>query len=124
MSAEKENVTIMNNHVKTLNQFDDIAQTIVDDCPGELNPMYEPIRLKDLIAENLRRYAQRKNKMSNKLICPTCKQNLFEQPHDGLNGKDCPQCGQGLSWRVALSRKQSKQNSKNVNLRAPRKPKG
>lgn len=34
-------------------------------------------------------------------ICPTCKQDMMEEPHVGINGKDCPQCGQGLSWRRA-----------------------
>ena len=40
-----------------------------------------------------------------KLICPTCRQNLNEPPQSGLNGKDCPQCGQGISWRRAALRK-------------------
>jgi len=33
------------------------------------------------------------------IICPTCKQDLREPPHDGLNNQDCPQCGQGRSQR-------------------------
>jgi hypothetical protein len=35
--------------------------------------------------------------------CPTCKQDMSEPPHRGVNNKDCPQCGQGLSWRKAKS---------------------
>ena len=35
------------------------------------------------------------------MLCPTCKQDMNELPHEGLGGKDCPQCGQGLSWRKA-----------------------
>jgi hypothetical protein len=23
-------------------------------------------------------------------------------PHDGLRGKNCPQCGQGLQWKKAI----------------------
>ena len=38
--------------------------------------------------------------------CPTCKQDMREDPHDGLDGKECPQCGQGMSWRRA-KRKQA-----------------
>ena len=37
-------------------QFDDIAQAIIDDCSDELNLMYEPANLKDLIAAAIRRY--------------------------------------------------------------------
>ncbi len=43
-----------------------------------------------------------------KIICPTCKQDMAEPAHPGLNNKDCPQCGQGLSWRLALKKKTSK----------------
>ena len=39
-----------------------------------------------------------------KYICPTCKQDMGEKPHDGLSGKYCPQCGQGISWRRARRR--------------------
>jgi len=36
------------------------------------------------------------------IICLTCHQNLLDDvPHEGLNGEDCPQCGQGLRWRYA-----------------------
>ncbi len=38
--------------------------------------------------------------------CPTCKQDMREEPHDGLNEKECAQCGQGMSWRRA-KRKQA-----------------
>ena len=34
-------------------------------------------------------------------FCLTCHQNLLDVPHEGLNGEDCPQCGQGLRWRYA-----------------------
>jgi len=41
--------------------------------------------------------------------CPTCKQDMGEPPHKGIGGKDCPQCGQGVSWRKAKGkRKESK----------------
>jgi len=33
------------------------------------------------------------------MVCPTCRQDMTEPPHRGLNNKDCPQCGQGLKWR-------------------------
>ena len=35
------------------------------------------------------------------MICPTCKQNMSEPPRDGNSGKDCPQCGQGISKTIA-----------------------
>ena len=35
--------------------------------------------------------------MAEKVICPTCKQNMNDPPRDGKSGHDCPQCGQGLS---------------------------
>lgn len=34
-------------------------------------------------------------------LCPTCKQDMRDKPHVGLDGKDCPQCGQGLQWKFA-----------------------
>ena len=40
-----------------------------------------------------------------KVICPTCNQDLLEEPHPGLKGKNCPQCGQGVSWRKAAKLK-------------------
>jgi len=42
-----------------------------------------------------------RRKRKNWHSCPTCRQDMREEPHDGLNGKDCPQCGQGMSWRRA-----------------------
>lgn len=35
--------------------------------------------------------------MSKSNDCPTCKQNMRNPPREGNSGKDCPQCGQGLS---------------------------
>ena len=29
-------------------------------------------------------------------MCPTCKQDMRDDPRPGWHGKDCPQCGQGL----------------------------
>ncbi len=29
--------------------------------------------------------------------CPTCKQDMAAPPRDGTSGRDCLQCGQGLS---------------------------
>lgn len=31
-----------------------------------------------------------------KIICPTCKQDMRDEPRPGYHGKDCRQCGQGL----------------------------
>jgi hypothetical protein len=31
--------------------------------------------------------------------CSVCHQDMRERYHRGANGKDCPACGQGLSWR-------------------------
>ena len=46
-----------------------------------------------------------KNKNKEKIICPTCRQDMKEMSfHDGFNNKDCPQCGQGVSWRKAKKR--------------------
>lgn len=40
-------------------------------------------------------------KKIGKYTCPTCKQDMRTQPHEGLSGKNCPQCGQGIKWRIA-----------------------
>lgn len=37
--------------------------------------------------------------MKKALRCLICHQDLREPPHEGLHGKDCPMCGQGISWR-------------------------
>lgn len=44
----------------------------------------------------------------NHFECPTCHQDLRAGPHDGLHGKDCPQCGQGLQWRLAAKMRANK----------------
>jgi len=36
-------------------------------------------------------------KAEKRVICPTCKQDMTCGPRNGSSGKDCPQCGQGLS---------------------------
>ncbi len=43
--------------------------------------------------------------MKKEIICPICKQNMYEPPHKGINNKDCPQCGQGINWKRAIKRK-------------------
>jgi len=52
------------------------------------------------------------------IICPTCNQDLRAQPHEGVNGEDCPQCGQGLFWRTARLHKRS---NKACSRRVPRR---
>lgn len=50
------------------------------------------------------RWAKTKRKRrtnTNRYTCQTCRQDLREEPHDGLNGKNCAQCGQGLSCSKA-----------------------
>jgi predicted RNA-binding Zn-ribbon protein involved in translation (DUF1610 family) len=37
----------------------------------------------------------------SKYDCPTCHQDMRAKPHEGMRGENCPQCGQGLFWRVA-----------------------
>jgi hypothetical protein len=37
--------------------------------------------------------------MRKEIICPECRQNLGDSPHNGKNGKNCPLCGQGKSWK-------------------------
>ena len=44
-----------------------------------------------------RRARRRKAKKRNEWNCPTCHQDLSDAPRGGNSGKDCPQCGQGLS---------------------------
>jgi predicted RNA-binding Zn-ribbon protein involved in translation (DUF1610 family) len=40
--------------------------------------------------------------MKNKQYdCPACHQDMRAKPHRGLKDKNCPQCGQGLHWRLA-----------------------
>lgn len=50
-----------------------------------------------------------------KYLCPVCKQNLKDSPHDGLDGKDCPRCGQGLHWKyvgkLELNRRANKEKT-------------
>jgi len=41
----------------------------------------------------------KRKKLKRVFPCPTCHQNMVDPPHKGLNGKDCPQCGQGMNWR-------------------------
>ena len=45
-------------------------------------------------------------------LCPNCHQDVREGPHDGLGGKDCPRCGQGISWRKAARIKSKKSTNK------------
>jgi hypothetical protein len=33
---------------------------------------------------------------ADKIICPSCGQDMSEPPRKGFKNKDCPQCGQGL----------------------------
>ena len=40
-----------------------------------------------------------------KIICPTCKQDMNDLPHEGLNDENCEQCGQGWSWKEAAKLK-------------------
>ena len=47
--------------------------------------------------------------MKKKIICPTCHQDMADPPHPGLNGKDCPQCGQGVRWKQALKKRSRKE---------------
>ena len=39
------------------------------------------------------------------VICPTCRQSMNEPPRRGLNGRYCPLCGQGMSWRKVRPRR-------------------
>lgn len=36
------------------------------------------------------------------IICPTCKQDMWDAPHKGYG--DCPQCGQGIKWKKRARR--------------------
>ena len=58
--------------------------------------------------------------MAEKVICPTCKQNMNDPPRDGKSGHDCPQCGQGLSksqWlRIKRGGRELKQKYKRLSL--------
>jgi len=42
------------------------------------------------------------------IICLICKQDMRAKPHPGLHGRNCPQCGQGIKWRLAKKRKETK----------------
>jgi hypothetical protein len=50
---------------------------------------------------------------TKKIICSECKQDMNEEPHPGLNGKNCDLCGQGLHWRKALKKRILKEMVKN-----------
>lgn len=43
-----------------------------------------------------------------RVICPTCHQAMNDEPRLGLRGKNCVQCGQGISWRQALQEKRKR----------------
>jgi DNA-directed RNA polymerase subunit RPC12/RpoP len=49
-----------------------------------------------------------KRKEEESYRCPTCRQDMRERPHKGLNGESCVQCGQSLSWRKVRKSKVSK----------------
>ena len=44
--------------------------------------------------------------------CPTCGQDMSIPPREGNSGKDCPQCGQGLSKTLAKRVKKRKAKEK------------
>ena len=50
-----------------------------------------PMSFKDLIIHRKKNYYE----------CPKCHQDMRANPHDGLKGKDCSLCGQGINWREA-----------------------
>jgi len=75
-------------------------ETAVASQWGPLPKSYVDMRKK--LQEAIREEAAGKRmKTRKKLLCPTCRQDFEEPPHPGLRGKDCPQCGQGRSWRKA-----------------------
>ena len=49
-------------------------------------------------------------------ICHTCKQDMRAKPHEGLNGKNCPQCGQGLKWRKAAELRKKKVRGRDASI--------
>lgn len=40
-------------------------------------------------------------KKPKKVVCPTCRLDMTCGARQGASGKDCPQCGQGLSRKAA-----------------------
>jgi len=44
----------------------------------------------------------------SRILCPTCHQDMREEPNPGMGRKNCPRCGQGLSWRKAARVKRLK----------------
>jgi len=52
----------------------------------------------------------------NYYLCPQCKQDLRTLPHDGLDGKDCSQCGQGIQWRRERLRRRIRSEMVSVKL--------
>lgn len=44
--------------------------------------------------------------------CPFCKQDMNDPPHDGIGGRDCPQCGQGIRWRLKARHERQRQTKK------------
>ncbi len=49
-----------------------------------------------------------------KIICPTCRQDMRDEPHPGLKGKDCPQCGQGISWRKVKKKRRGEMDVSDI----------
>jgi len=48
----------------------------------------------------------RRCEMSSSMLCPTCNQDMRDDPRPSWRGKNCPQCGQGLP--VLMGRKPRK----------------
>lgn len=48
--------------------------------------------------------------MKKKELCPECRQNLNERPHEGYRDKYCSHCGQGLRWRYNMRLEKKKLN--------------
>lgn len=58
--------------------------------------------------------ADKAKKKLGRYKCQTCKQDMRAQPHEGMAGNDCPQCGQGINWHrvVYLNRKRKMQKTR------------
>ena len=56
-----------------------------------------------------------------KTLCPTCRQDMREGPRHGNSGRDCPQCGQGMSKTTAQRRRIAIEVARKSKARGKRK---
>ena len=68
-------------------------------CKWHYNSLIKQLRIQRKLDKANNRMASSNDGLEANL-CPTCRQDMQEMPKSGFMGRDCPQCGQGLQWRL------------------------